>query len=277
MIKKILVTLDGSSYSNPAVEYSIWLARGFGAVLAGLHVVDLVALEGPFIHDLSGSLGFEPFLNFSTKMKEALEANGQRLLDSFQEDCKKAGIECTKELPFGIVSNEICERAHLADLVVVGRHGVNAMFEHGLLGSTTEGVIRKSPRPVFIVPETFSVPKNPLLCYDASPNSKKAMHSAAEFSRALSLPLTVISVSKGKEGDNVINEAREYLGPYGVNARFVRIDDEPPSGIERYYLENKCDLVFMGVTHHSRIAQMVLGSTTEHVMRRVGGPFFLER
>jgi len=33
----------------------------------------------------------------------------------------------------------------------------------------------------------------------------------------------------------------------------------------------------MGVTHHSRIAQMVLGSTTEHVMRRVGGPFFLER
>ncbi|MFQ5465844.1 MAG: hypothetical protein ACE5EI_07950 [Thermodesulfobacteriota bacterium] len=33
----------------------------------------------------------------------------------------------------------------------------------------------------------------------------------------------------------------------------------------------------MGTSHHSRFVEMVLGSTTEHVVRSVRGPFFLER
>jgi nucleotide-binding universal stress UspA family protein len=33
----------------------------------------------------------------------------------------------------------------------------------------------------------------------------------------------------------------------------------------------------MGVTSHSRIVEMVVGSTTEYVMRNVNGPVFLER
>ena len=69
MIKNILVALDGSDYSNIAVKYGIWLAKNFGAKLSGLHAVDIVLLEGPFLHDLSGSVGFEPFLNFSSRMR----------------------------------------------------------------------------------------------------------------------------------------------------------------------------------------------------------------
>ncbi|MBI5560144.1 MAG: universal stress protein [Deltaproteobacteria bacterium] len=277
MIKKILVSLDGSSYSKAVVEYSFWLSEGFGAQLTGLHVVDIVALEGPFIHDLSGSLGFEPFLNFSTKMREVLEANGKTILENFKKDCGNAGVPCETLLSFGIVSNEICEKSRLSDLVVIGRRGVNVGFEYGILGSATEGVVRKSQRPVFIAPAAFNAPRNPLLCYDGSPNSTKAMHQAAEFSKTLALPLTVITALKGTDGERVLNEARDYVAPYSIGARFVRTDDEPPYSMEGYYRENSHDLVFIGATRHSRLGEMVLGSTAEHLMRAVDGPFFLVR
>jgi nucleotide-binding universal stress UspA family protein len=264
LIKKILVPQDGSPNAWAALECGIWLAGKFDSDLVGLNVVDIVALEGPFLHDVSGSLGFEPFLNFSTKMKEALEANGRSVLNNFTEECRKVGIRCETHLAFGIVVNEICEKARLADLVVMGRRGVHARFE-------------KSQGPVLIVPERFKVPSRPLLAFDGSANATKTMHSAAEFSKTLALPLTVLTVTKKKEGKAILKDAEDYLRPYGIEAKFLSIEDETPVGIEKFYEENNHDLLFMGVSRHSRVVEMVLGSTTEHVMRAVEGPFFLER
>ncbi|MBI5827571.1 MAG: universal stress protein [Deltaproteobacteria bacterium] len=277
MIKKILVAQDGSVYSKSAFEYGVWLSRRFEASLAAIHVVDIVSLEGPFLHDLSGSLGFEPYVNFSSKMKEVLEAKGKEILSSFEEDCKKAGVECTTGVAYGIVPNEICSKANLADLVILGRRGINARFEYGMLGSTTESVLRSSPKPVLVVPEGFTEPKNPMLAYDGSPNASRAMHYAAEWSKTLSLPLTVVTVSGAEDGDTILKNAQDYIKPYGVDAKLVRLKNDPPVEIERYYRENGHDLLFMGTSHHSKLVEMVLGSTTEHVMRTVGGPFFLAR
>jgi nucleotide-binding universal stress UspA family protein len=277
MIKKILVTQDGSAFGKAALDYGIWLAGKFGAGLVGVYVVDIVSLEGPFLHDMSASIGFEPNLNFSAKMREILEARGEDILGSFGEACKKAKVASETAVSMGIVANEICGHARLSDLVVVGRHGVNEKFKHGMLGHVTEGVIRKSPKPVLIVPRNFSEPKNPLLAYDGSPNASKAMHSAAEWAKALSLPLTVVAVSVEEGSDENLNDAKEYLKPYGIDSKFAQLIGDPPGLIENFYKENGHDLLFMGVTSHSRIIEMVLGSTTEHVMRAVKGPFFLER
>jgi nucleotide-binding universal stress UspA family protein len=278
MIKNILVTQDGSAYGSSALEYSIWLARKFEASLIGHYVVDVVSLEGPFLHDLSASIGFEPFLNFSAKMREIMEAKGKEILTSFDEACSSAEVSAETVVSFGIVSNEICTQAKLADLVVVGRRGLNEKFEHGMLGSVTEGVIRKSSKPVLITPKVFKAPEKLILAYDGGPSASKAMHSAAEWAKALGLPLTVVTASLDESGDTMLKDAEDYLKPYGLETRFVKLPGEyPPDEIVKFYKDNNHDLLFMGATRHSRIMEMVLGSTTEHVMRSVEGPFFLER
>lgn len=277
MIKRVLVAIDGSENGSSAGEYALWLAEKFDASVTAVHVVDIVSLEGPFLHDISGSLGFEPYLNFSTKVRQVLEESGQSILDDFEETASGRNVKVDTELLFGVVSNEICEKANMADIVVVGRRGVNAKFEHGLLGSATEGVVRKSPKPVMVVPPGFSEPANPMLAFDGSANSSKAMHSAAEWAKALGVKLTVVHASKEAEPDKVLEEARKYLESYEVEAEFVHVDDDPPVGIETRYNDGGHDLLFMGTSHHSRIVEMVLGSTTEYVLRSVEGPFFLER
>ncbi len=277
MIKKILVPLDGSENSKGALDYALFLAGKFEASIIGLNVIDIVALEGPFLHDISGSLGFEPFMNFSTKMREVLEARGEEVLGEFTAACEAAGVACESSVAFGIVPNEICDKAKVADLVVIGRRGVNVKFEHGLLGSTTENVLRKSPKPVFIAPRKFTKPKKPLLAYDGSTNAGKAMHSAAEWAKTLGLPLTVVTVAPPGEDDSLLKEVEDYLKPYAIKSSFVRLEGDPAAAIEVYYEDKGHDLVFIGTSHHSRLVAMVLGSTTEHLIRLLQGPFFIER
>ena len=277
MFKNILIPQDSSKHSRVALSYGIWLAGKFDAKVIGLYVVDVVAMEGPFLHDLSGSLGFEPFLNFSTKMREILESKGQGILNEFRETCEREKVAYDSIQDFGIVTNAICERAKTADIIIMGRRGINIQFEYGLLGSTTEGVIRKSPKPVIIVPDEYREIKKPLLAYDGSFTASRAMHSAAEFVKTLKLPLSVLTVSKDKNGETLLNEAKEYLKPYNILPQFISIKGDALHEIVRYYKENNHDLLFMGATSHSRIVEMVLGSTTEYVMRSVNGPIFLER
>lgn len=278
MFKNILIPIDGSPNSRTAIEYGIWLAKRFKAQLTGLHVVDIVTLEGPFLHDLSGSLGFEPYLNFSTKMREILEGKGKEILSEFESHCKKEKIKRETSLDSGIVTNMIVEKAKVADLVILGKRGVNYAFEHGMLGSVAEGVLRKSPKPVMVVPREFCEIDKPLLVYDGSLHASNAMKSAAEMTKLLKLKLTILAVAKDKgEGGKALTEAGDYLKPYNIDFKPVEIVGNPPEEIVKYYEENEHDLLFMGVTSHPRIVEMVLGSTTEYVLRRIRGPVFLER
>jgi nucleotide-binding universal stress UspA family protein len=179
----------------------------------------------------------------------------------------------------GVVANEICDQARVADLVMIGHRGVNEQFSSGLLGSTTESVTRKSPKPVFVSPITFTQIARPLLAYDGSPRSSAAMHFAAEVASALSLPLTVVHVTRedGGNGAKVLEEARRYLAPYGVAFTCEAVTGNPHTGIVDFIRDRNHDLLFIGAYGHSRIIEMVLGSTTEYVLRNSPCPVFLTR
>ena len=279
MIKSILVALDGSQHADSALEHAIWLARRLRARIIGLHVLDIVSIEGSFLHDVSGSLGFEPYLDFSSKMREALQERGRVLLDGFTARCETEGIAHDTVLPMGIVANEICDQARTADLVVVGHRGVNEQFSTGLLGSTTESVTRKSPKPVLVTPLQFREITRPLLAYDGSQRASAALHAAAELTSTLELPLTVVHVARDDtgEGGRVLAETQRYLQSYEVTVTAKPLSGPPHQRIVDVLRDGRFDLLFIGAYGHSRIIEMVLGSTTEYVLRNSEAPVFLAR
>lgn len=278
MIKNILVPLDGSEHSKAALEYALWLARKFNGALFGQHVIDTASVEGTFFHDISGSLGFEPYLDFSSKMREILEERGKIILEEFSRRCREQGLRHELFLDIGIVPNEICERSKMADLVVLGHRGINEEFTTGLLGGTAESVTRKCPRPLLVSTRRFREIERPLLAYDGSQRASAAMESAAEFCTQLKLPLTVLYVPREeKAGEKVLQEARSYLGPYGIEARYELARGYPEQKIIDYLVNLGYDLLFIGAYGHRRIIEMVLGSTTEYVLRKSPCPVFLNR
>jgi nucleotide-binding universal stress UspA family protein len=279
MIKNILVALDGSEHARTALRYALWLAEHFHAQLSGLHVIDVVSVEGPFFQDISGALGFEPYFDVAGKVREALQERGQQLIEEFSTACHERGLPCESRCTTGIIANEICEYARVADLVVLGHRGMNEKFSTGLLGGTTESVARKSPRPVFVAPIQFQPIERPLLAYDGSQRSSAALHSAAEFCAVTDLPLTVLHVKprEGSAEDKVLDEARHYLSSYGVQPTFLSLSGYPYQQIVECVKERTHDLLFIGAYGHSRIIEMVLGSTTEYVLRNTPCPVFLSR
>lgn len=280
MIKSILVTLDGSEHSQTAARYAIWLAERLQATVVGMHVVDVVSIEGSgaFLHDVSGSLGFEPYLDFSSKMRDALQARGNMLLEQFMATCNERGVRADTQLSTGIVANEICEQVRTADVVVLGHRGVNERFSTGLLGGTTESVTRKCPKPVLVSPMEFRPITRPLLAYDGSPRAAAAMHEAAELATALHLPLTVLHVGKDDAAEHrIVDEARRYLATHRVETEVVTRSGYANEAILEALNEGKHDLLIVGAYGHSRIIEMVLGSTTEYVLRNATVPVFLCR
>ena len=278
MIKKILVGIDTSEHSRNAQAYAFYFARLFDASLIGLHVVDIVSIEGSFFHDISGSLGVEPYLDFSSKMREVLTARGRSVLDEFAAAARRENIVAETVLDMGIVANQICDRARSADLVMIGHRGVNERFSTGLLGSTAESVARKCPRPVFISPMKFRQIKRPVLAYDGSERASRAMRAAAEFASGISAPLEVITVARDpKLGERTLAEARSYFENYTPKAEFKLLQGHANEEIVKFLKERDADLLFIGAYGHSRIIEMVLGSTTEYVLRNAPCPVFLSR
>ena len=278
MIRNILVAVDGSQHAEGALEHALWRAERLRARLVGIHVLDVVSIEGSFLHDVSGSLGFEPYLDFSSKVREALNDRGKALLTAFRARCADRGVACDTVLPLGVVANEICDQARTADLVVLGHRGVNEQFSTGLLGGTTESVARKSPKPVLVCPSTFQAITRPLLAYDGSPRASAAMHTAAEVATTLGLPLGVIHVGRSDEGsDKILDEARRYLAAYDLQVTYRTLTGPPHQRIVDVLRDGGYDLIFIGAYGHSRIIEMVLGSTTEFVLRNSPCPLFLTR
>ena len=278
MIKNILVPLDGSEHSKAALDYAIWITEKFNGTLFGQHIIDTISIEGTFFHDISGSLGFEPYLDFSSKMREILEERGKTILEDFAARCEKEGIRYTAHLDMGLIANEICERSKVADLVVIGHRGVNEEFSTGLLGTTAETITRKCPRPVFVSTRQFKPVESPLLAYDGSQRASSAMESAAEFCTVLHLPLTVLTVSRDESVIRAnLQQARGYLGSYPIDVTYETAGGYPEQKIVEQLVSRNHDLLFIGAYGHRRIIEMVLGSTTEYVMRNAPCPVFLNR
>ncbi|MGO9450099.1 MAG: universal stress protein [Candidatus Binataceae bacterium] len=278
MIKKLLVGIDTSEHSRNAQAYAFHIAHRLNASLIGLHVVDIVSIEGSFFHDISSSLGLEPYLDFSSKMREVLTARGRTVLEEFAAAANRENLQVETILDMGIVANQICDRARSADLVMIGHRGVNERFSSGLLGSTAEAVARKCPRPVFISPMRFRDIGRMVLAYDGSERASHAMRAAAEFASSLAIPMAVVTIARDpKLGERTLQEARKYFEPYTPPAEFKLLAGHANEEIIKFIKEYQADLLFIGAYGHSRIIEMVLGSTTEYVLRNASCPVFLSR
>jgi len=193
----------------------------------------------------------------------------------------RSSIRRFGQLPVGksiSIANQICERSKIADLVVIGHRGLNEEFSTGLLGSTAESITRKCPRPVFVSTKRFKVIERPLLAYDGSQRASAAMESAAEFCSLLQLPLTVLYVAKEEKiAEGILQQAKSYLDSYSVKVTYESTRGYPEQKIIEFLANLNHDLLFIGAYGHRRIIEMVIGGTTEYVLRNTPCPVFLNR
>lgn len=146
MYKHILVAVDGSDTSNLALQEAMKLAKEQQAALRLIHVVD----ETPVYMTMDTGYALA---DFQRVVREA----GQKVLATCTATARQAGVEVdTKFVILEVLTQRICDaineeaKGWPADLIVIGTHGRHG-FNHLLLGSVAEGVIRLAAKPVLVI------------------------------------------------------------------------------------------------------------------------------
>jgi nucleotide-binding universal stress UspA family protein len=286
MIKRILIPTDGSANSLKALEYGIYIARKLEASLTSLYVMDVSLIQGPMLTDISGSVGMPPNEGFFDAIEKSLDERADSILKDFQDSCRKAGIKADVKKATGRISAAIIEEAQSADMILMAKKGEHFhLKEGGLLGSVAEAVARHSGKPVLVTPENFIEIESMALAFDGSVSASKALELSLELSAQAVWPLTVVIISSdAKKAAALIAQVEEAN---------QKDPDEPPiadcetiilSGKEKeaeeiikFIREGAVELMVMGAYGHNRLRELLLGSTTSHVISKSPIPVLLIR
>lgn len=278
MIKSILIPTDGSVNSHTALEFGIYLAKLFKAEITGLNVIDIRALEGPFLSDISGSLGFTPFQNYFPKFQKILEDRANVILDDFKNRCAEKSIDPRLKRMSGVIANVIAEEAKRVDLVVIAQRGEHEQWSTGLIGSTTDSVVRKSPRPVLVTPNKFQKVTGVLVAYDGSIEANRALKTACEHFSDKKIQFRIVFVTAdGDRKKRLTDEVNEFVSPYKLKYEITCLEGDAGKEILNFSENTKTDLIAMGAFSHSRIRDLFLGGTTAYIIRKASIPVLLTR
>lgn len=276
MIKRILVTTDGSEAAAIGVRYAVALAKKQGASLLVLHVVDIKLLEGPFLRDLTSSLGAAPYVNYHGSISMLLDERGKAALAYAKDLCERQNVPCETSLQTGIVPRVICEKADLVDLIVMGRAGEHNQFLDGLIGSTTEAVARRASVPVLVTGHDVPGAEHFVLAYDGSTHAKKALRVSADLAERDARKMHVLIVEE-KQPDSLLDEVQEYLQSRAVDVTYEQRGGDPGEQIVAFAAECEAGIIIMGAYGHSKLRELVLGSTTSYTVNHAPCPVLLVR
>jgi nucleotide-binding universal stress UspA family protein len=289
-IQRIMCPIDFSDTSRGALKHALAIAKWYESSITALHVIDLPILPEPPI------LFAEPGIETPTSERRQLLLEKLR---GWLEPADRAGVKTEAIVDEGQPATRILDRASTlgTDLIVIGTHGLSG-FERFVVGSVAEKVLRKAACPVMTVPPAAvsdaKVPYARLLCpVDFSEPSLEALRFAFSLAQESDARLTILHVFDWPADDELIVEqfeAPEFKALVESRARVrleglvspeVRVWCRPETKVGygkpyRHILATAeaegTDLIVMGVRGRNALDLALLGSTTNHVVRRAPCP-----
>jgi len=155
-INKILYATDLSANSAYALRYAINSALKHDAGITILHVLEQITTTNRFALDLYLNEDLRQQI-FNERVSDTLDRIRKRLkifcYKEFNGDPKYAGKVESIEVCEGFPAEEILKKADAfnCDAIVMGTHG-KGLIRHAFLGITTKRVLRRTRKPVFIIP-----------------------------------------------------------------------------------------------------------------------------
>ncbi len=226
MFNRILVGIDGSKNSIIASEYGIYLSKVLKRPVIGAHIVDVRLIEGAFLEDIAGALGFSEYDNLTEKVKEALDQKGKVLLDTFAKECREKGGDCSIAQVFGIPHKELVDLADPEDLLIIGKHGRHKNLTEFIFGTTADYIVKHSKCPVMLTDEEFK----PIEDIAIFSQDETIINFGVNFAKALNL--NQISLINSKQiSDNQLK----------INLVDIPLDCK--GNIETFLEENEIDVL----------------------------------
>ncbi len=281
----LIALIDGSGYSQSVCDLTRWVAERTDASVELMHVLGRRNTDSEPA-DLSGNLklgarsALLKELADLDEQKNKLELKrGRLLLEEAKTGLEEKGVATvTTKLRHGDLIETIAEFEGDADLILVGKRGEAADFAKLHLGSNLERVVRSAKKPVLVASRAFKPINKFLIAFDGGESAMKAVRLIASGKLFTGLPCTLLSV--GKPNDTLqekLDDAATILRKAGYEVDTGFASGEPEDVIKDKIEAENIDLLVMGAYGHSRIRNLIIGSTTTEMVRSCHVPVMMFR
>ncbi|PVB59877.1 universal stress protein [Labrenzia sp. 011] len=279
----LIALVDGSKYSQSVCHYAAWIAKRIDATVKIYHV--LGRRDGVDHQDLSGAIELgarshilEELSELDTRRAKLAHAQGRAILEDAQAIIEAEGVTVETRLRQGDLVETLLAKEDTGDMIVIGKRGEAADFAKLHLGSNLERVVRSSSKPVFVANREFSPVTNVLIAFDGGQSALKAVDYLARNRLLADLPVTLaFSGAETPDIRKALENARSILAAGGFDAEILVESGKAESTLGKLVEEKGFDLVVMGAYGHSRIRNLIIGSTTSEMIRTCKVPILLMR
>lgn len=281
----LMALIDGSGYSKSVCDHAAWIAGRTDGAVEIIHVLGRRDVSSQ-PEDLSGNIGLgartallDELVELDGQKARLSQKRGRAILDDAKGLVSAAGVsKVTTKLRLGDIVETVEDLEGDADMIVIGKRGGAADFNKLHLGSNLERVARSSHRPVLIASREFKPIKRFLIAFDGGPSVLKAIDAIAANKVFADLECELLSVGNETPASNAQMEAAANLlreAGYKVQTKFA--PGQPETVIAREVETDAYDLLVMGAFGHSRVRQLIIGSTTTAMIRSCKIPVLLFR
>jgi len=272
-IKKMLIPVDFSEFSNRAVSYAINLSERFNAEITLLHVVTL------FHEDVK-----------EESLLENYEKRIHRKLKDHKSAVNKKGVAVESVLLRGFsAADKILEfiQENDFDLVVMGSHGRTGI-KHLLHGSVSERVVRLSSIPVLTIHHSTKKfdPRTILVPIDFSKFSKTVAKEGIFLAQLFNAKIiflhvieqivhpafyaasieSIFQIDPGLKA-RALEKLKAFVNGIDLPCEYLVIEGKAYKEIVDRANEKKADLIVMATRGLTGLDYFLMGSNTERVVR----------
>ncbi|WP_457089872.1 universal stress protein [Microvirga sp. P5_D2] len=279
MLQNIRSILIGITEEGDAEERSSALAYGLSlARQANAHVtIQAASLKLTLTHAFISA--FAEGLVVAENRR--LNALARAVADSSQRAAAASGLACTTQAPqlaYPALIRSFASLARAHDLTILDAEPIALAVDRGLI----EAVLMDSGRPLIVVPqdrEAFAGSRI-VVAWDGSAKAARALNDALPFLRAAT-QVELVSVTGEKDLEHTLLpgvEIAPHLTRHGLTVNVLVLpakDGDVAETLRNHAHLTRADMIVMGAYVHSRLREMVLGGTTQSLLRNTPVPLFL--
>jgi len=272
MIQDIIVNLAVGRLHDPAVGYTVSVAKTLEADLVGIaFCYEPVIVAGP--------MDAIPADFIDTQRAENAKA-ARKAIARFKQATEHVDLPAemqTIEAGLEDVPSAFGRLARTFDVAIVSQTEPESL---GPEERIVEAALFESGRPVIVVPyiqkDGLKLDRA-LVCWDGSRTAARALADAMpllEFSKSIEL----VTVGNGHKGDTVrFADVDKHLARHGLKAAVKQItaDVDVASTILSHAADSSADFIVMGGYGHSRLREFILGGVTRGILGAMTVPVLM--
>ncbi|HRM50290.1 MAG: universal stress protein [Alicycliphilus sp.] len=282
----VFACIDGLATTHAVVDGAFWAAERLQAPMALLHALERPEPMPP-VGDYSGVIGMgaqdmllERLNTLDEERTHVAQEAARRMLDEAQARVDQTRIPSLQVLlRHGELTDVLLEHEDGARLFVLGRQHRATAARKLRLDHRVESVIRNVRQPVMVMttPE-FTPPEGFVVAFDGSTTARRAVEAVARSPLLRGMPgLLAMAGEPTPEMLEQLHGAQAQLQQAGFAIDTRVVPGLPEEALPALLQSLGNMLLVLGAYGHSRIRQLIVGSTTTALLRLCSVPVVVLR